>query len=118
MNPFLQSSIKLIARNGLVVTYKSASASAYNPSTGKTEVTYADYMRTAYPKQIKANQFNFPSLIGKDVVLFYIANSSLGFVPKVSDVIVYKSVQYRVTEIIETVAHGEIVLYRLLGVKS
>lgn len=118
MNAFLQSSIKLISRSGVDVTFISTGVSTYNVETGKNQTIDSQFTVKSYPKQIVATQYFYPDLIGKDSILFYLANNQLGFVPKAGDSILYKSMKYRVQSIQETVAHGDIVLYRLLTVKG
>lgn len=120
MNSFLQSSIRLIKRNGIGVNYFSISGlpGSYNVETGKTTTSEINYSVIVYPKQISATQYFYPNLIGKDSILFYLANDSLGFTPKIGDSIEYKNSKYRIVSMQETVAHNEIVLYRLAAVRG
>lgn len=118
MNPFLQSSKKMIQRNGVSAKYVVIGSTSYNVETGTNTASETEYDITTYPKQIIANQYHFPDLIGKESCMFYLANDSLLFVPKVGDFIKYKTLKFRIASIQETMAHGSIVLYRLIGVKG
>lgn len=118
MSRFLVATNRALNKHGVTVTYKSISGSAYNVETGTSTLSSVDYSLVSYPKQIKANQYSFPDLIGKEVILFYIANNSLAFTPKAGDVIVYKTVNYSVLEIQEHMADGELVLFRITTVRG
>lgn len=118
MNPFLQSSKRLIARNGVAMKYCVVGATSYNVETGTNTASETEHNIISYPKQINASQYHFPDLIGKESCMFYLANDALLFTPKVGDFIKYKTLKFRISSIQETVAHGAIVLYRLIGVKG
>lgn len=117
MNRFLASSKHLINRHGLDLKYVSIS-SFTDPITRITTKQRLEFIHRIYPKQLIANQYNFPNLIGKDSVMFYLANDSLGHLIQVGDEIEYKGQIYRTTSVQETVAHGEIVLWRIVGLKG
>jgi len=91
---------------------------AYNPSTGTVQNTSTSYSVKMYKKHIKANQYFFPDLIDRDIAMFYLANNSLSFTPKVNDQIVSGSSTYSIKEIQEHSASGEVVLYRIIAVKG
>ena len=118
MNQFLLSTKKLIARNGLNVTYKSITAGSYNVETGTSSATAVSHTVKSYPKQIIANQYNFPDLINKELIMFYIANDSLSFAVKLQDEIVYKGITYKIVRYQEHMAYGQVVLYIITAVKS
>lgn len=117
MNQFLAASIRLIASHGVSVTYKTIVRTVNEVDSTVTE-TPTSYTVKMYPKHILANQFNYPTLVGKDVVKFYLANNSLSFIPKVNDTITYDGLTYKIQSIQETAANGQIVLYRILSVKG
>ena len=71
-----------------------------------------------YPEPMQVNQYNFPTLVGKTVVQFYLAADGLTFTPKPSDEITYQGEVYRVNSFQSFTAHGKTILYKLLGVKS
>lgn len=112
MNPFVVSVHKLINRQGTDHEYSSTVTTRDNATrdviTTKTTSTFK-----MWPKQIKATQYNYPNLVGKDVVQFHVGVHD-NFEPKTGDFVN----GYRITEIVTTMARGEIVFYRLLGVKG
>lgn len=117
MSNFLLSVKKLILAHGLSLNIASVASSVYNVETGTSTPTKTNYTRTMFPKQIIATTYNYPTLVGKETVLFYLSNDSLGFVPKINDEITYKSKVYKVNSLYEYVANGAIVMYELVGVR-
>lgn len=117
-NAFLVSTIRQIEKHGQTMTYKAVTESAYNIETGSSTNTDTDYAVKMYKKHIRANQYNYPNLIGQDAALFYLANNKLQFVPNVRDKIVVDSKSYVIDNITEHRANGVIVLYRILAVKG
>ena len=71
-----------------------------------------------YPEPMTATQYNFPTLVGKQTVMFYLAADGLTFTPKPSDEITYLGEVYRVNSIQAHTAHGKTILYKLIGVKG
>ncbi len=117
MNQFLASSKHLINRHGSDMVYVSTTTIT-DPVTRITTKQKTEYVHRMYPKQLLANQFNFPNLIGKESITFYLANDSLGHAISVGDEIKYKNRIYGIVTVQETVAFGEIVLWRLTAVKA
>lgn len=118
MNRFLNTTIKILQIHGIDLTYNTVSTGTYNVETGTSAITKVPYVKKMFPKQIVANTYNYPTLVGKEVVLFYLANNSLGFTPKVNDEITYKSLQYKIQSFTEYVTNGEIVLYKLIAARG
>lgn len=118
MDRFLSATISAINRHGSACTYISTSAPVYSIETKKAESTDTEYSVTMYKKHIKANQYNYPNLIGKDAALFYLANNALGFNLKINDKIVHNGSEYTVDSIFEHVAKGSVALFRILAVKA
>ena len=116
-NQFLRASQEAIARNGVLVTYKKKGASTYDPSSGAVVSTDLDYSVLSYPKHIRASQFHYPDLIGKESYMFYIAGEQ-SFVPAVADSILFDSFQYKVDSIQKHFAGGVTCLYRIIAVKG
>jgi hypothetical protein len=71
-----------------------------------------------YEKHVKTSQFNYPNLIGKQVSMFYIAADSLSFQPSVKDKITFSGSTFTIETFSEHVAKGQIVMYKILAVKS
>ncbi len=116
-NTFLQIAIRAIDRNGIDLKYKS-SERVVDEVEGTVSNSVVESTCKMYPKQIQANQYNFPTLVGKEVVMFYLANSNLPFQVKVSDSIEYKGSLYRINSYQEHIAAGQVCLYRIIGVKG
>lgn len=114
----LQMTVSAINRHGISMSYTSIVTGAYNVELSKVVNTRTTTTLKMYPKQIIANQYNYPNLIGKESVMFYLANNSLSFIPKVNDEITYKGSVYKVQSVQEHSADGSIVLYKLIGVKG
>jgi len=117
MNQFLEITKRALQRHGLNLTYTSISR-VVNESTGGATSTSTNYTLRIYPRHINATQYNYPDLINKQSVMFYLANDSLGFTPKISDTILYNGITYRIHSFQNHVASSEIVLYKMIGVKG
>ena len=116
MNLFLSATKRAIARHGVACTYTSLTQGAYDPETGASQQTQVDTAIKAYPKQEVASQWHYPNLIGKEVVRFYILAGIV--IPKINDYIVLNGVKYTVNNFQSHQASGEIILYRVICVKS
>jgi hypothetical protein len=108
---------QLIAKHGIVSTYKVVTEGLYDPNTSTVVNSETNYAVTLYRKHIRANQFNFPNLIGKDISLFYLSPIGLSFVPTAGDYIVYDSQTYKVDSVQKHAALGQVELYRIIGSK-
>jgi hypothetical protein len=117
-NAFLVSTIRQIEKHGQTMTYKAVTEGAYNIETGSTTNTDTSYTVKMYKRHIRANQYNYPNLIGQDAATFYLANHKLAFVPSIRDKIIVDSNTYIIDSITEHRADGQIVLYRILAIKG
>lgn len=118
MNQFLKSTHNLIGRHGVPITITKEEGSIRDPVSGKLIKAKTDYnIPKAYPLQIKATQYNYPNLIGKDVVMFYVPGDQIT-IEHLSMKVIYKGKTFDVTDVQETISHGEVVLYRVLAVKA
>jgi len=115
-NLFIRATASAIDRHGIVATYKVVSEGAYNVNTGTTTNTETSYSIKMYMKQIKANQFNYPTLIGKESGMFYILAYNLAFVPSSNDLITYDGVTYKVDSVQKHNTGSSVVLYKVLAV--
>ena len=115
---FLSITKAAIARHGSAVTYTRVSAGVYDLASGGSTATTTTHSIKAYKKHIKSTQFNFPNLIGREAAIFYVAADALAFVPKIKDQITIGTSTYTVDSIMEHVASGAIVLYKLVAVIS
>lgn len=117
-NQFLASTKKLIALHGQSMTYTAVTEGTYNIETGSITNTETNYTVTMYKKHISANQYSYPSLIGKTAAIFYLANDSLAFTPAVQDKITVAGETFTIESLVEHRALGAIALYRLVAVKG
>lgn len=118
MDKYLAIALKAINTHGKTCSYITVSEGSYNIETGSTTNTETSHSVKMYKKHIRANQYNFPNMIGRDSALFYLANNSLSFVPATKDKITIDAVTYTVDSITEHAADGLVILYKILTVKG
>lgn len=118
MDRYLAITLRAINQHGKNCTYTVVTEGEYNIETGATTNTQTAYSVKMYKKHIRANQYNFPSMIGKDSAVFYLANNNLSFIPAVQDKITFDSVTYIVDSIVEHAADSAVILYKILAVKG
>jgi len=111
------STKRALQRHGQNLTYSSI-ARVVDPILGSATETLTITTLKIYPEPIQANQWNFPTLVGKQTVMFYLAADGLTFTPKPSDEITYQGEVYRINSFQSFTAHGKTILYKLLGVKG
>jgi len=117
MDLFLNAATKAIEKHGISVTYKKIGTASYDVNTSAVTSNDTEYNIKAYPKHIKASAYNYPDLIGKEAILFYISSAS-GIVPKQGDFILYNSLQFNVDSFQSHFANGAVVLYRVAAVRG
>ena len=117
-NRFLLASIDAVNRNGIDCNYIKVQTGAYNIETGSVTNTEVIYPVKMYKKHIKTNQYNHPTLVGKNVGMFYLANYNLTFTPSVKDKIFYNNETYLVDFYEDGMAHNQIVLFKILAIKT
>jgi hypothetical protein len=118
MNPFLKAAIDLVGQHAVSMQFTSVQTGSYDPQTSTVTETTQTFNVKAYPKHIKATQYNYPDLIEKEAILLYLANNNLGFVPSVKDFVQYGSTKYKVYSIEEKHAGGQLVMYMIMIVKG
>lgn len=118
MNPFLNSTKRMIDQHGQSVTYTKVTEGTYNIETGSTANTDTTYTVKMYKKHIRANQYNYPNLIGRNAAMFYLTNLDLAFLPSVRDKITANGETFEIDSVVEHSARGEIVLYKLIAIKG
>jgi hypothetical protein len=118
MDKYLAIALKAINTHGKTCSYITVAEGTYNIETGGTTNTETLHSVKMYKKHIRANQYNFPNLIGRDSALFYLANNNLTFIPVPKDKITIDSVTYTVDSITEHAADGLVILYKILTVKG
>lgn len=115
-NAFLKITKDAINRHGQACVYTKVSSGAYDVATGGSTATVTTYNIKAYKKHVRANQFNFPNLIGRETAMFYIASDSLTFEPKPKDKISDGSKTFVIDSVQSHVALGQVILYRVMAV--
>ena len=118
MDKYLAIILKAISQHGSTCTYSVVTEGVYNVETGSTTNTETAYSIKMYKKHLRANQYNFPNMVGRDSALFYLANNALSFVPKIKDKITINSITYSIDSITEHSADGAVILYKILTVKG
>ena len=118
MGAFLSATKRFLAINGRNMTYSRIIEGSYDVETGKTTNTSSDTTVTMYKKHIRANQYNYPNLVGKDAAEFYILSSDLSSKPDIRDKITDGTDVYQIDSFRTHEAHQEIILYVVLGVKG
>lgn len=117
-NQFLLSTSKMIKMHGSPMTYIQVQEGTYNIETGSTTNTTINYTVTMYKKHLKTDQYNYPDLIGRSAAMFYLANNELEFTPAVRDKIVVNNETFEVQSLMEHVAKGQLILYKLVAARG
>lgn len=117
-NRFLAASIGAIKRNGALCTYTKVTTGVYNVELGSVANTTVNYSVWAYRKHVRATQYSYPNLIGKDSGIFYIANDALLFTPAPKDKILWEGQTYVVDSYEAHMAHNQVVLYRVVASRN
>lgn len=115
-NEFQVAAEQAIKRHGRSLTYRRVTTGAVDLNTGGVSTSDSDTTAVIYKRQIRASQFNFPSLIGKEIAQFYVIAQDLPFTPKVKDKILDGATVYTIDSFQSHEALGTVILYRILGV--
>lgn len=108
---------RAIQRHGQSLPYSTITRTV-DPIEGTVTEVLTSVTLRIYTEPLQVNQWNFPTLVGKSVVQFYMAAEGLSFTPKPSDEITYLGDVYRINSFQSFTAHGKTVLYKLVGVKG
>lgn len=111
MKSFIQ---RMINTHGVDVTYRQVLGEAYDVNTSSISYSTVDHSLKTYPKPIRANMYNQPSLIGKLSFVFYFED--LPFKPEVQDKIIMNSKEFSVKSHPEHILEGTVHLYKVTGV--
>lgn len=111
------STQRALQRHGMDLVYRTI-VRVVDPIAASVTETPTDYTLRIYPRPMQATQYNYPTLVGKQTVMFYIAADSLAFLPKPSDSITYLGDSYRVNSFQAHTAHGKTILYKIIGVRG
>lgn len=118
MDKYLAITLRAINQHGKTCSYITVTEGSYDIETGSTINTETTYSVKMYKKHIRASQYNFPNMIGRDSALFYLANDNLSFVPTSKDKIIIDGVTYTIDSITEHAADGLVILYKILTMKG
>ncbi len=118
MDKYLSIALKAINQHGKNCTYSVVTEGEYDVETGSITNTETAYSVKTYKKHIRANQYSYPNMIGRDSALFYLVNNNLGFLPAPRDKITMDGVAYTVDSVTEHSADGLVILYKILTVKG
>lgn len=111
------STKRALQRHGADLPYSTITRTV-DPIEGSVTEVITNVTLRIYPEPLQASQYNFPALVGKQTVMFYLAADGLTFTPKPSDEITYQGEVYRINSYQSFTAHGKTILYKLLGVKG
>ena len=118
MSEFIEAAKELIYSNGVSITITAVTEGAYNADTGTVTNTETSTVVTAFPKVVKVNSFNFPSLVGREVVEYLVVATDIAAQPRPQDKITRGAVVYSVDSVREHVAQGAVVIYKIIAVKG
>lgn len=119
MQEFLRAAKAAILRHGHTVTFIRVSTPVYNRFAGTSASTETTSTIKAYPRQVVANQYNSPNMIGKELIEFYIyAPDIASIAPKPNDRITFSGADYTIFQVREHRADTAVLLYKALAVKT
>lgn len=117
-NPFIQAAKELIYSNGQSIIFTRIVEGEYNTELGSVTNSEVNTPVIAFPKNVKVNQYNYPSLISKEVREYLIVASDLTNAPQPLDKVTQGGVVYTVDSVREHVALGEVVIYKVVVYKG
>lgn len=118
MNKFLTNTKKHITRHGVTIDFIKVEEGVYDIETSSVTNTETITQIKAYPVAVQVTQYNFPNLVGKEVIKFLIAGDALVTKPSPMDKIIYKGSSYSVLEQQDYTALGEVCLQHLIACKA
>lgn len=117
-NMHKRAAVQLVNQHGLCSNYTQVTEGEFDVETLTTVNTEKSYKVVLFKNHFKANQYNFPNLVGKDAAEFYLANNNLKFKPVEQDIIEYDSTKFTVVSVNENWANSELCLYRIVAVRN
>jgi hypothetical protein len=118
MGAFLRACVRQVNRHGLACSFVQVTEGLFDPETLTTTNTETTFAVKMFKNHLKATQYNYPNLVGKDAAEFYLANYNISFKPTPKDKIVYGTDTYTVDAVKENWASGELCLYQIIAVKG
>ena len=118
MNKFLVNTKKHISRHGVSIDFVQVQEGTYDIETSSVINTETVTQIKAYPVAVQVSQYNFPNLIGREVIKFLIAGDALTVKPSPMDKIIYNGSSYSVVEQQDYTALGEVCLQHLIASKA
>lgn len=108
---------ELITQHGVSATFVAITTGGYDSNSGAVTNTETETSITTYPNRLRVTQYNYPSLIGKEVTEFLIAANDLSAKPKPDDKIKVGTTVYTVMSTADVIFEGSSVLYKALSVR-
>lgn len=118
MNQFLTVAKQAINLHGESCVHTKVTNGTYDPATGSVSNSETNTTVTAYRKHLKATQYNYPNLIGKDAVYIYLPADSIVGLLSISDKFSFGSSTYAIDSIQEHRALNELVMYRVVAYRG
>lgn len=118
MNRLLAAVKRQVDRHGAVAQLVKVAEGVYDPETLTTTNTETTYKLKLFKNHIRATQYNYPSLVGKDATEFYLSNDDMPIKPEMKDKIVYAGDTFVIDSIKENWAFGVLCLYQIIAVKN
>lgn len=118
MNQHLIQAKRNVYREGVSITFVTVTEGTYDSDTGSVTNTETETIVIGYPKNVKVNSYNYPNLIGKEVTEWLVVASDLSTKPNPQYKVKRGSTVYSVHSVVEIVAQGEPVLFKVLVVKG
>lgn len=95
MNKFLRASKAAIKRNGEPCVYKKITTGVYDVETSSVSSTEQSYNALAFREVVSATQYNYPNLVGKEVLKVYLQGDE-AFSPSPDDKVIFGSDEFTV----------------------
>ena len=118
MNAFLSAVKRQVNRHGIVAQIVKVAEGVYDPETLTTTNTETTYNVKLFKDHLRATQYNYPNLVGKDAAEFYLSNDDMPIKPEMKDKIVYAGDSFTIDSIKENWALGVLCLYQIIAVKN
>lgn len=118
MNAFLAAVNRQINRHGIVAQLVKVVEGIYDAETLTTTNTETSYNLKLFKNHLRATQYNYPNLVGKDAAEFYMSGSDTSIKPETKDKIVYAGETFTIDSVKENWALGALCMYQIVAVKN
>jgi hypothetical protein len=118
MNQALNATAQLIVLHGESCVYTKVIEGTYNVATGSMTNTETTFNIKGYRKHLRATQFNYPNLVGRESIMFYMLPDAAIGIPAVQDKVTFGTDVFTVDSVQSHIGWGLVCLYRLVCVKG